>query len=258
MIITSKKDRHTYQTAGQISTEILSQIKAATKPGISPLELDNLATKLCHKHQVKPAFVGVHNGLSTYQHAMCISVNDTVVHGIPTDEPVKPGDIVKLDFGIIYRGFFTDHCVTVGIEKLSPLDERLVRTTKKAVLAAVDLAVEGNPTGYLGSTMHTIAKNEGFDVLKNFIGHGIGTSLHEFPEVPAHGNPLHGSLLKTGMVICVEAQVVTGTDQTITQADGWTVTTADGGKSAMFEYQVIVGKQKPTILTPTASWPIIA
>ena len=258
MIVTNKKQVQAYKEAGKVSTFILKQLKDATKAGVYPIEIDDLAFKLCKKNDVIPSFKGVSNGKSHYEHATCISVNDTVVHGIPdANRALQPGDIVKLDFGIIHNKLFTDHCVTVGIEKLSPNDQQLVEITKQAVLSAAKQAIAGNTTGLLGNIMHETALENGFDVLKNYIGHGIGLSLHEDPEIPAFGHPLRGTVLEKGMVICVEAQLVAGSDQVITAKDTWSVKTADGSNSAMFEYMVIVGKRQPKFLTPTQDWPLI-
>lgn len=257
MIVSNSRELKAYQKVANLSTSILKTLKDALKPGIYPIEVDNLAKKLCQENGVKPSFQGVGHKGNVYDFATCISVNDTVVHGVPSKTiKLKVGDIVKLDFGIISQGLFTDQCVTVAIGKLAPKSEKLINTAKKAVLAAVAKAVSGSTTGDLGHTMHSIAKSEGFDVLKQYTGHGIGKVLHEPPTIPAHGQPGTGTTLKKGMVICVEAQLVTGSDQVYVAKDGWTVKMSDGGNTAMFEYMVVVDKRKPKILTHTLDWPI--
>lgn len=258
MIIKSKPQLNTYLQATKISTQILKQLKDATQAGVKPIEIDDLAQDLCRQHQVKPAFLGVPGTKGPYQHATCISINDTIVHGVPSGNyKIRVGDIVKLDFGIIYQGLYTDHCITVGVGKLDPKDQLLVETTREAVQIAAKAAIVGNTTGYLGHLMHSTVQEKGFDVLKNYIGHGIGHSLHESPQVPAFGQPMSGQILKKGMVICVEAQVVAGSDRSYTASDGWSVKTRDGQNSAMFEYMVMVGKRKPKILTKTMDWDIL-
>lgn len=257
MIITTKADLQTYREAARISTKILDQVRAAVKPGVYPIELDQLAGELCQHYQVKPAFKGVQYLNLRYKHNSCISVNDEILHGIPSDKrALKPGDLIKLDFGIVYKGFFTDQCVTVGINPVSNQDKELLKVGKKAVLSAVELAVAGNTAGDLGYTMHRVARKSGFDVLKQYIGHGIGHSLHENPELPAHGRRMSGETLREGMVMCVEAQVVAGSDEVFIDDNNWTVKTVDGKKGVMFEYMVVVGKEKPETLTHTVDWPI--
>lgn len=258
MIIRDKSQEEEYIEAGKISMKILKSMGNMAKEDTTPLEIDEYAGNLCKKYGVKPAFVGVQSQRSVYRHNSCISVNDEVVHGIPSrDRKLRKGDVVKIDFGIIYNGLHTDHCFTFGVSQLSAEDERLVRTARIAVETAVSKAVVGNTTGDLGNTMQSVSKVAGFDVLKHFIGHGIGRSLHEKPEIPAFGIPGGGTHLEEGMVICIECQVVAGSDQYITEENGWTVRTKDGLKAAMFEYMVIVKKKKPKVLTPMYDWKII-
>jgi len=254
MIIRTNKELDRYQKAAQISTKILGEVRLAIKEGGTPLQIDALADKLCEQYHVKPNFKGVPGAKSVYQHATCISVNDAVVHGIPDETPFKKGDLVKVDFGINYQGLNTDHCFTVGVGELSKEDAKLVYTAKKAVQTAAKKAVVGKTTGDLGHTMQSMVEKAGFNVVREFIGHGIGRSLHESPELPAHGQPKMGTPLIEGMVLCVEAQVVAGSPRLYTEKNCWTARTVDGKKSAMFEYMVVVGKSKPVLLTKTMDW----
>ncbi len=258
MIISNQKDLKLYQQAANLSTQILAQLRLKLKPGIYPVEIDNLAKKLCLKHRVKPAFQGVASKDKVYDYATCISINDTVVHGAPGSiGKIKVGDLVKVDFGLIYQGLYTDHCFTVAIKKLTPSKKKLIQVAKDSVWQAVQQAVTGAAVGDLGSTMHSIALANGFDVLKQYTGHGIGRTLHDQPIIPAHGQPHTGVKLETGMVICVESQVVTGSDQVYLSPDGWSVKTKDKGNTAMFEYMVVVRPKAPLVLTPTFDWPIV-
>lgn len=258
MIITSPQQAQTYRDAATISTEILASMRDAVKVGVYPIEVDELAGQLCKKHRVKPAFQGVIQSGLAYHHNSCISVNDEVLHGIPDNKrALQSGDLVKLDFGIIHQGLFTDHCITVGLGKISIQDQQLIHAGKTAVLKAVAQAIAGNRTGDLGFTMHKTASRAGFEVLKQYIGHGIGTSLHDDPEIAAWGKKGRGELLKENMVICVEAQVVAGSDEIYVEKNGWTVKTVDGKKGVMFEYMVLVGKNEPEILTDTIDWPLV-
>ena len=257
MIIQNDQQLRTYQKGVDLAMKILLQLNQSLKPGILPIDIDQLAFKLCDQHHVKPAFLGTGGKHSVYQHATCISVNDTAVHGIPSSTEVfKIGDIVKIDFGIIYQGFYTDFCVTVGLKQLTPAQIKLIQVAKKAVRESIRQAVPGNTTGHLGSVMHSVAKKSGFDVLKHYTGHGIGKTLHDSPVIPAHGIPGQGELLQPGMVVCLEAQIVSGSDQVEVADDGWSVKTVDHGLVAMFEYMVVV-RDKPLVLNPTFDWPII-
>ena len=257
-MIVSGTQLNTYKEAGKISTQILSEIKESVKEGVFPIEIEDHAQKLCKKYGVKPSFSPVKNSDGPYGYALCLSVNQTVLHGIPSKkESFSSGDVVKLDFGIIHQGLHTDQCITVGVGSLSKKNRKLIIVTKDSVQTAVSLAVAGNTTGDLGSAMFRGARKNGFNVLKQYIGHGIGLQLHEHPPIPAYGTPGKGAQLKEGMVICIEAQVVAGKDQVYTADDGWSVITSDGKNSAMFEYMVVVGKDEPILLTDTFDWPII-
>jgi len=257
MIIANKKQLKEYRQVANLSSSILKQLVQALKPGIYPIEIDNLAQKLCQDNQVVPAFKGVGGPSNPYQYATCISVNDTVVHGVPSsNQKLKVTDIVKIDFGIIANKLYTDHCVSVAIKKLTPQTEKLIKNAKRSVLSAVAKAITGNTVGDLGQAMYSVAKSEGFDVLKQYTGHGIGYTLHENPSIFAYGQPHTGDILKKGQVICVEDQVVEGSDQVYTADDGWSVKMSDQKNTAMFEYMVVVG-ERPEILTQTMDWPIV-
>ncbi len=257
MIINSHQQLTAYREAARIATEILAQLRDRVAPGVFPNELDELAGKLCQEYGVRAAFKGVKQAGLTYQHHSCIAVNDEILHGIPDrSRALAVGDLVKLDFGIVYQGLFTDQCVTVGVKEVSAEDMKLLQIGKESVLLGIKAAIPGNRTGDIGYVMHRTAYRAGFDVLKQYVGHGIGHSLHEEPEIPAFGRPKTGQILREGMVICVEDQVVPGDDRVYVTDNGWTVKTVDGSKGVMFEYMVVVGK-KPEILTPTLDWPLV-
>lgn len=257
MIVKSLAQLAIYKQATQISTKIMSQLRSATKPGVYPIEIDKLAGKLCVKYKVKPSFKGVTNSSGlTYNYNSCISVNDEILHGIPNKRKIQIGDLVKIDFGIIYQGLYTDHCFTVGVAKVSDEDQQLLEVGRQAVLNAVKLAKPGNYTGDLGHAMHSTAYRAGFDTLKQYVGHGIGHALHEQPEIPAYGQSKAGTKLQKNMIVCVECQVVPGSDEVYVDGSGWTIKTKDGNKGVMFEYMVRVDK-KPEILTQTQDWPLL-
>lgn len=257
MIINSQKDLLVYQKAADIAMKILFKLNQSLKPGIFPIDIDQLAFQLCDQHHVKPAFLGVGGRHTPYQYATCISVNDTAVHGIPSrTEKFQSGDLIKIDFGIVYQGFYTDFCITSGLKQLTPAQIQLIHVAKKSVRESIKQAISGHTTGHIGSVMQAVAKKSGFDVLKQYTGHGIGKTLHESPIIPAHGIPGQGELLQPGMVVCLESQLVSGSDQVEISEDGWSVKTIDHGPVAMFEYMVVVG-DKPLVLSPTFDWPIV-
>lgn len=257
MIITNQHTLKLYQKAGDLSTKILSELKDAVKPGVLPIKIDQLAESLCQKNNVRPAFKGVNPG-NPYRYSTCISVNDVVVHGMPGKvKPIQIGDVIKVDFGLVYQGLYTDHCFTVVVGKFTPLIKKLVTVARDAVQAAIPLAVSANTTGDLGYAMQSKTESAGFNVLKQYTGHGIGRTLHDGPAIPAHGQRKTGTPLEKNQVLCLEAQVVTGSDQVTVAGDGWSVKTIDGGLSAMFEYMVVVGEKRPILLTPTLDWGMI-
>lgn len=250
MTITRPKEERLLREASDISKNILKKLGDSIAVGTTSLEIDELAGYLCKKYGVQPAFKRV----SGYNFNTCISVNDVAVHGVPTDTPLRNGDLVSIDFGIIHRGFYTDHCWTWSVGEPSKKDEKLLQAGRDAVENALSEAVVGNYTGDLGYVMEKTAKDSGFNVMRMFVGHGIGKSLHGRPDIPAYGKRGTGELLVDGMVICIECQVVDDTGDVVIADDGWSAKTENGGNSVMFEYMVIVREDFPDILTDTRDW----
>jgi len=250
MIINKAKQERELRGLCDISVNILKQLGESIREGVTPLELDIKAGVLCRRYGVKPAFKRVKG----YNFNTCISVNDVAVHGVPKDIPLKKGDLVSIDFGIYNKSVYTDHCWTWSVGKPSKENEKLIRAGREAVENAVSKAVVGNKTGDLGYEMEKSALDNGFNVLKMFVGHGIGKTLHEEPEILAYGKKGSGYPLVDGMVICIECQVVDDIDDVEIDEDGWSAKTVNGGNSVMFEYMVIVRKEKPAILTDTRNW----
>jgi len=254
MTIKKPKEEKLIREAADISMRILFELGQSVRKGTKTIDIDNLAGKLCKEYGVKPAFKSVKG----YNYNTCISINDEVLHGIPDQiDVLKFGDLVKIDFGIIYKRFYTDHCWTFAVEEVSKKDMKLLKTSKKATENAIKKAVSGNYTGDLGYEMNRTAKKYGYNTVKEYVGHGIGKNLHEDPEIPSYGDRGIGELLTDGMVICVECQVIDGSGKTVTSSNGWTVKSLEGGKAGMYEYMVIVRDNKPEILTPMFDWPII-
>jgi methionyl aminopeptidase len=255
MIITKAKQERILREGTQISVAILKELGEMVREGTTPLSIDEKAGMLCKRYGVKPAFKRVQG----YNFNTCISVNEVAVHGIPKDIPLQKGDLISIDFGVIYKGIYTDHCWTWSVGQPSEKNKKLLNAGRNAVENAMQKAVVGNRTGDLGYEMESEAKRNGYDVLRMFVGHGIGKSLHEEPEILAYGEKGEGELLRDGMVICVECQVVDddGKDVVIDD-DGWSAKTLNGGNSVMFEYMVIVRKDSPVILTDTTNWDVVA
>jgi methionyl aminopeptidase len=257
MIIHSAQELKRYQQATDKSMKILKRLFEATIEGATPQQIDNLADRECQKLGVIPCFKGVGPKNNKYRRATCISVNDTVVHGIPENEPLKKGDLVKVDFGINDRGWITDHCFSKSIGKPQPADQELLLVARKAIIAGAKLAIVGKKTGDIGAKIQEIIENAGFSVVKEFVGHGVGHSMHDSPQLPAYGQKGTGVKLKEGMILCVEAQILASqSDRVYVEDNGWTVKTVDGAKAAMFEYMVVVGKKEAIFLTDTRDWPL--
>lgn len=256
MIIKNKEEEKGIRKAAEIATHIIENASKHIKIGALPIEIDEFIGEECKKYKARPSFKGVQmSGASPYAYNSCIGVNDEVLHAIPSsDRKLQAGDIVKIDFGLIYNGFYTDQCFTFAIPPLSIGDIMLINTGKSAVENAVAQAIAGNKTGDLGYQMYNTATKAGFSVLLDYVGHGIGKSLHEPPEIPAYGEKGKGDTLKKGMVVCVECQVVEGDGETYIEENGWTIKTVNGGKGVMFEYMVIIGEKKPEIITPMQNW----
>jgi len=256
MIISSQQELKNYQSLAKLSTQILRELYQKVQVGVTPLEVDQLADELCVRNKVVPAFKGVGPVNNQYQYATCIAVNDTVVHGIPDSRPFEKGDIIKVDFGIKANNLITDHCFTIGIAPLSNQDEKLIKSARKAVVNAAKLAVVGSTTGDLGFAQESTVLADGFNVAKGYVGHGIGHTMHDEPQLPAYGRKKSGDYLQEGMALCVESQILAGEDDLYIADDGWSVKTKDKSKAAMFEVMVVVGKSKPTVLTHNLDWPI--
>jgi methionyl aminopeptidase len=236
--------------ATAISANILRRIKEETKIGISAASLDKLAGQLCLENNVKPSFKGVRGVKGPYSNNICISTNDEILHAIPKEERIfKSGDIVKLDFGIIHKGFFTDHCVTVGLGELTPEEKKLIHTGEQCIETAIKQAIKGNTVGDISNALQTVAEEAGFNYVTTYVGHGIGRSLHLSPEIPAYGQRGAGIRLQNGMVLCIENQITLGSADLKMDNDGWTLSTKDGSKGVMFEHMVLIKDNAPQVLT---------
>ena len=232
--------------ACRISAGALKVAGEAVEPGVTTAEIDRIAENYIRKHGAKPNFKG-YNG---YPAAACISINNEVIHGIPSKHRViKAGDIVSIDLGATYEGFNGDNAATFAAGDVSVEAKRLMKATKESLYKGISAAIAGNRIGDIGSAVQTYVEANGFSVVRDYVGHGVGTKLHEAPEVPNYGKPNHGIRLVPGMTIAIEPMVNQGDYKVNVLPDGWTVLTKDGSLSAHFEHTVAITADGPKILT---------
>jgi len=231
--------------AGAILARVLKYLADAVKPGIRTSELDALAERAIISFGARPAFKGYRG----FPASLCVSVNNEVVHGIPGPRLLKEGDIVSLDLGVVFDGYYSDAAITVPVGKVTPLAQKLIFVCKQALLEGIKNAWPGKHLNDISLAIQKEAENNGFSVVRDFVGHGIGKSLHEEPQVPNFFVPGNGLILEEGMTLAIEPMVNTGTYLVRVQPDGWTVVTQDGGLSAHFEHTVVVTAEGPKILT---------
>lgn len=237
--------------ASQIVAEILNELEAAAKPGVSTLELDRLAEDATRRRGAKPAFKGYKPHDTTYHHSLCVSINEEIVHGIPrAGRRLKHGDIVGLDFGVSYNGYFGDAARTIAIGTVSADAQRLMRVTRAALYAGIDKARAGNRVSDIARAVQSTAEEAGYTVVTEFAGHGIGRRLHEDPQVPNYFRPgMPNPRLLPGMVLAIEPMVNQGGPELEILADRWTAVTADRKLSAHFEHSVAITEGDPEILS---------
>ncbi|MDE2028286.1 MAG: type I methionyl aminopeptidase [Candidatus Omnitrophica bacterium] len=231
--------------AGKILSSIVAQLQSSLTSGMSTRDIDQKAEELIRRHHVVSAFKG-YRGFPGFT---CISVNEGVVHGIPGPRIIKGGDIVSLDMGIIYEGYYSDTAVTIPVGNVSPETRRLLDVTSDSLLRGIEQARPGNKLSDISFAVQSFVEMHGFSVVRDFVGHGIGKQLHEEPEIPNYGRPGEGPLLREGMVFAIEPMVNMGTHRTRILNDGWTVVTEDGKPSAHFEHTVAITSNGPEILT---------
>lgn len=223
----------------------LAEVGKHIKPGVTTLELDRIAEAFIRSHGAVPGFLGY----GGFPNTLCVSVNENVVHGIPSDYALKEGDIVSVDCGTILKGFYGDSAYTFGVGEIAPEVEQLLRVTKESLLKGVEQAVAGNRVGDISAAVQAHAESYGYGVVRELVGHGLGRNMHEEPEVPNYGRRGRGPLLKKGMVICIEPMINMGTKSVVFERDGWTVRTRDRKPSAHFEYAVAIRNGEADVLT---------
>ena len=245
ILIKTNKEISYMREAGNIIAEIMNKLEKAVEPGISTIELDNICKKEIKNNNVKSAFLGLYDFPAT----ICVSINEEIVHGIPSKRRLKNGDIISIDAGVIVSGFYSDHAKTFAVGDCAQKEINLLSDTLESLNLATNMCVNGNFVGDIGNAVEKFIVPKGYGLVKNYTGHGIGRSLHEPPQVPNFGVPGTGAKLVPGMTLAIEPMVNIGKDETKLCDDGWTVVTSDGAKSAHFENTVLITDSKPEVLT---------
>ena len=245
IVLKSLKEIQRMKVPCRIVAEVLSRVVEAAIVGVSTLELNSIAENEVAKHKAKPAF----KGYSGYPFSLCCSLNDQVVHGMPSNVPLKNGDILSLDFGAYYDGFFGDSAVTIPIGQITDDAKRLIEVTEASLRKAINAAIVGNKISDISSSVQAFVEANGYSVVRDFVGHGIGRNLHEQPQLPNYGLPGKGPKIRPGMVLAIEPMVNEKSFEVKILSDGWTAVTVDGGLSAHFEHTVAITDNGTEILT---------
>lgn len=235
--------------ASRVVAEVLDALRHQVRPGVTTVELDRFAEKFIVGRGGIPAFKGYQVRDQVYHHTLCVSVNEAVVHGIPSDRALKEGDIVGLDVGVVVDGYYGDAAITVPVGAITEEARRLLQVTEESLHKGIAQAVVGNRISDISHAVQAHAEAARFSVVMDFVGHGIGRKLHEEPQVPNYGEPGKGPRLKPGMTLAIEPMINMGRPETEHLSDGWTAVTQDGSLSAHFEHTIVVTEDGPKILT---------
>ncbi len=243
--IKTEKEIEMMKISGEIAGRILKEVSSKVIPGITTMELDDYARRLIKQNNVMPAFLNYQG----FPGVICTSINDVVVHGAPSKEPLVEGDIVGLDFGVIYNGWYSDTAITVPVGDISFEAKRLIQATKKSLRLGIKKAKVGSTTGDIGNTIQRFIESEGYSIVRELVGHGVGKELHEKPNVPNYGKRKSGEELKEGMVIAIEPMVVIGEQSLKIDNDKFGYKTRDGSLTAHFEHTVAILAKGNIVLT---------
>lgn len=235
--------------AGKIVAEVHELMEKNIAPGITTEELDTIAEDHIRSRNAEPAFKGYRMGNNTYPASICSSIDEVVVHGIPSKRKLEEGEIISIDVGTYIGGYYGDGAKTYAVGEIDEAKAKLMRVTKDSLMAAIDKARAGNHLGDIGSAVQTIAEQNGFSVVRDMVGHGIGRKMHEDPQVYNFGSPGTGMELVEGMVLAIEPMINAGDYKISFKPDGWTTVTSDGRPSAHFEHTVAITSNGPDILT---------
>jgi methionyl aminopeptidase len=241
----SKGEIEKMRTAGRIVAEVLALVEAELKPGVSTGHLDRIAEKYIRAAGAVPSFKGYHG----YPASLCISLDDEVVHGIPGERTIREGQIVSIDAGAIYEGWHGDGARSFVVGTPKPEVARLIETCRAAMMAGINAAQPGNRIADIAAAVEDVAAPAGYGIVRQYVGHGIGTSMHEEPNVPNFRSPAKGIQLVPGICLAIEPMLTLGSHEVVTRPDGWTVVTKDGSLAAHFEHTIAITEQGPQILT---------
>jgi len=233
------------EKANRMVAEILEEVKERVAPGVETRELDEVAEEGCRRRRVEPAFKGYRG----YPASVCVSVNEEVVHGIPGSRRLQDGDLVSLDFGVRYDGYYGDAALTLPVGEVSPQARKLLEATRESLEAGIAQVKVGARLSDISHAVQTVVEGQGFAVIREFVGHGIGRSLHEDPQIPNFGPPGRGPVLQTGMTMAIEPMTSSGSWRVRILADGWTAVTQDGSLSAHFEHTVALTDKGVVVLS---------
>lgn len=247
VILKSPTEIAIMKEAGRIVYDVHQELAKAIAPGVTTAELDRLAESLIRKAGGIPTF----KGYSGFPASICASINEVVVHGIPDSRQLRDGDVIAIDLGVTYKGYVGDSAVTHPVGKISPEAQQLLDVTRVSLEKAIERCYAGNRLGDLGYAVQSYVESHGFSVVRDYVGHGVGTSMHEEPQIPNWGRPGTGIQLRSGMVLAIEPMVNVGTWEVRALPDKWTVVTTDGKYSAHFEHTVAITDHGPVILTTT-------
>lgn len=245
IVLKSPAELDKMRAAGRIVAETLALLESRIKAGVTTAELDHLAERECQRQGGQPAF----KGYGGFPYAICASPNAGIVHGFPDNQPLQEGDILSIDFGVLYKGFYGDSAVTVAVGELDEETRRLLTATRESLARAVEKTVPGGRLSDISHAVQAWVEPQGFSVVREFVGHGIGRNLHEAPQIPNYGQPGQGPRLKPGMTLAIEPMVNAGAPGVKILEDGWTAVTQDGKRSAHFEHTVAITDHGPEILT---------
>ena len=245
IVLKSRDEIAVMREAGRINAEVLQMLVDCLRPGLVEKELDEIVRREFKRRSVIPAFLGYQG----YPATVCVSINEEIVHGIPGDREIVDGDIVSIDLGCVHKGFVADSAVTVAVGNVSPEGRRLIEVTRESLRRGIEAARAGVRLGNIGAAIQAYAEGEGFSIVREYVGHGVGRQMHEDPQVPNYGNPDSGPVLKEGMVIAIEPMVNVGDWRTKRDSDNWTVRTLDGSLSAHFEHTIAIRDGEAEVLT---------
>lgn len=245
IIYKTREEIELMRESALLVSKTLGMVAAEIAPGVTPLHLDKLAEEFIRDHGGVPGFLGLYD----FPNTLCMSPNAQVVHGIPTDTPLESGDIISVDCGVLMNGFYGDHAYTFEVGEVAPEVSKLLQVTKESLYLGIEQCRAGNRIGDISFAIQSYTEKHGYGVVKELVGHGLGRTMHEEPQVPNYGKRGRGKLLKNGVVLAIEPMINMGTAQITQLRDGWTILTRDGKPSAHFEHDVAIVDGQPDILS---------